>query len=231
MVKPGGSCAAPRSLCTSYTYDGLGRVATKTDGRGEVTTYTYDAADHTTQVLSHGAAACVAAQGTCVQYAYDTEGDLTRRIDASGTTSFTYDQLNQQRTQTTPDGAVVTSVYDGVANLTEYDQTVPTSTGTGSTTYSDTVGYTYNRANQPTRVAINAGTSGARVISLVPNQDGKVKEIDFPTATNSQVTYTYTKSGKAGTVRARSDAAQAALLPTPTTTPPAVGRNAPSCRR
>ena len=212
VVKPGGSCGAPRSLCTSYTYDGLGRVATMTDGRGEVTSYTYDTADHTTQVLSHGATQCVPAQGTCVQYTYDGEGNLTQ-LDAAGVTSFTYDLLNQQRTQTTPDGVVVTSVYDGVANLTEYDQSVPVAaTGTiPATTYTDTVGYTYNRANQPAKVTINAGTSGARVISLVPNQDGKVKEIDFPTSTKSQVSYGYKKSGKVDTVNIKPDATKTAL--------------------
>ena len=70
--KPGGDCATGtgRRLCTSYTYDGAGRVRTVTDGRGVVTRYEYDKNDRTTKVLFDGATSCAAGLNpykNCVQ--------------------------------------------------------------------------------------------------------------------------------------------------------------------
>ena len=63
----------------AYTWDGLGRLATATDGRGN-TTYTYDAADRITKVSYSDTAT------RAVTYAYDHLGRVTSRVDATGVT-------------------------------------------------------------------------------------------------------------------------------------------------
>jgi RHS repeat-associated protein len=186
--KPDGSCNSGRQLCTSYTYDGDGRIATKTDGRGNKTTYSYDGDDRTTQLLLDGATTCVLTSGDCIQYTYDGEGNLATRTDQHGTTTLTYDLLNQQRSQETPDITTITTVYDGEANLTSYEQSVQN----GSTTDDDTVNYTYNAADQVTKVADSTGD-----ITISPNKDGKPDVIHFPTTSHAlSVNYDYFNSGK-----------------------------------
>lgn len=188
--KPGGTCGTgyARDLCTSYTYDGDGRIATKTDGRGEKTTYSYDGDDRTTQLLLHGATTCVLTSADCIQYTYDGEGNLATRTDQHGTTTLSYDLLNQQHTQDTPDGTNVTTVYDGEANLTSYQQSVQN----GSTTDDDTVSYSYNAADQVTKVSDSTGD-----ITISPNKDGKPDVIHFPTTSHPlSVNYDYFHSGK-----------------------------------
>jgi len=186
--KPDGSCNSGRQFCTSYTYDGDGRIATKTDGRGKKTTYSYDGDDRTTQLLLDGATTCVLTSGDCIQYTYDGEGNLATRTDQHGTTTMTYDLLNQQRSQETPDITTITTVYDGEANLTSYEQSVQN----GSTTDDDTVSYTYNAADQVTKVADSTGD-----ITISPNKDGKPDVINFPTTSHPlSVNYDYFNSGK-----------------------------------
>ena len=195
IIKPGGSCSSPRYLCTSYTYDGLGRVLTKTDGRGKVTSYSYDKDDRVTQVLSDGATTCNPTAGTCITYTYDNEGNVTTRADASGTTAFTYDYLNQQHTQLTPDATTITTSYDGVGNLKEYDQSVTS----GVSTYNDTVTYSYNDANELVDVVDNTGTSYARDMQQTRHNNGKLDTITFPTSPQVTDAFTYKASGKADT--------------------------------
>jgi RHS repeat-associated protein len=203
IIKPGGFCSSPRSLCTSFTYDGLGRVLTKTDGRGKVTTYSYDKDDRVTQVLFDGATTCTTSAGTCIQYNYDSEGNLTSRADGQGTSSFTYDWLNQQRTQSTPDATVLTTTYDAVGNLMEYDQSVTS----GGTVYTDAVTYQYNRANQAIGVTDNAGTANEKKMTLTrDNNSGKVSAVDYPTSHNLHVSTGYKPSGKPSGVTASASA-------------------------
>jgi RHS repeat-associated protein len=97
--KPGGSCDAPRKLCTSYTYDLRGNITSITDGRGTKTTYVYDKMDRTIKTIYNGAADCNTGNTNCIRYTYDAEGNMTERLDARGTTRFTYDLLNRQSSQ------------------------------------------------------------------------------------------------------------------------------------
>ena len=72
----------------TYTLTDLGQVATRTDVRGVVTTYTYNLyGDLVSQTYSDGTPA--------VTYAYDSLGRQTQVTDAAGTTTFTYGQYGE----------------------------------------------------------------------------------------------------------------------------------------
>lgn len=72
----------------TYTLTDLGQVATRTDARGVVTTYTYNLyGDLVSQTYSDGTPA--------VTYAYDSLGRQTQVTDAAGTTTFTYGQYGE----------------------------------------------------------------------------------------------------------------------------------------
>src|SRR5690606_32425997 len=73
--KPGGDCsttvAAGRKLCTSYTYDGAGRVTSVTNGNAILTTYRYDKMDRVTGVFFDGSTSCAFDSSDCHSYLYD----------------------------------------------------------------------------------------------------------------------------------------------------------------
>ena len=186
VVRPGGSltCTTDRTGCTTYTYDGRSRVVTLTDGNGKTTTYSYDADDRTTQVLTNGATTCTPTAGTCVKYDWDGEGNLASRVDIQGTTNFTYDWLNHPATQTQPDGTIIATGYDGAGNLTQYKQTLIGQTA-------DTVNYTYDAANELTTLADATGS-----YTYTYDEDARPLTVRIPTASNATISYDYTHSGK-----------------------------------
>jgi len=191
--KPGGDCSseASRKLCTSYTYDGLARTKTMTDGRGKVTTYSYDRLDRTTQVLTDGATSCDHAAGTCVTYDYDPEGNLTQRVDALGTTTFDYDRLNRQTRQNTPDGVQVDYGYTRDGKVATLQQTLP-----GQST--DTTRYYYDAAAQLITVEDAAGQIG-----ITHDQANRLAVTTFPSSPAVQVDRAYTKAGRPDSIYVR----------------------------
>jgi RHS repeat-associated protein len=216
--KPGGSCDAPRKLCTSYTYDLRGNVASMTDGRGIKTSYVYDKMDRTVETLFDGATVCnPSTPGNCTRYTYDAKGNLTFREDKGGTTQFTYDGMNRLTRQSLfypgsdPDGLPDTQVemrYDGNGNLWRLtqrlvDRNVPVDNP--QTEYDesegqypwieDRVDYSYDSANRLTNVhSDNIGSGTAGDIGISPNADGRVQQIR--TASGLRMNYNYTKFGK-----------------------------------
>ena len=78
----------------TYTYIDDGRLATRTNARGIVTTYTYDAWG---QLLSVDYADTT----PDIAYTYDTMGHQTSASDAAGTTTFTYDAFGQLTSEQT----------------------------------------------------------------------------------------------------------------------------------
>jgi RHS repeat-associated protein len=77
---------------TDYTYDALGRLATVTDPKQQVTTYTYNL-DGSVASLAHTNAE-VSTPG--VTWTYDPAyARVTTMVDGTGTTSYTYHQVGQ----------------------------------------------------------------------------------------------------------------------------------------
>jgi RHS repeat-associated protein len=120
------SVSDPRSLATAYTVDGLGnrkatnspdagqgsatydvagRLATRTDARGKLTRFSYDAIDRLTRIDY--------ASGTPTVFEYDggttpqptSVGRLTKITDESGTTAYAYDGFGHVLTKTQVTGS------------------------------------------------------------------------------------------------------------------------------
>ena len=87
----------------SYSYFPSGKIATKTDKNGNVTSYAYDAHD---RVLS---TAC----GTLtVSFTYDNNGNVLTMTDSTGTTEKSYDEFNRLLTKNVPGIGTIEYVYD-----------------------------------------------------------------------------------------------------------------------
>ena len=90
-----------------YEYSADGKLTTKTDRNGNVTTYTYDI---------HGNLLIVSvANGESVQtisYTYDRNGNVLAMTDATGTTTRTYDAFNRTTSKTVPEMGTSTYAYD-----------------------------------------------------------------------------------------------------------------------
>ncbi len=99
---------------SSETFDGDGNVLTSTDANGNVTTNTYDAYDNL--ATQHTPA-------SMTTYSYDDNNNLTTMVTSVGgtpyTTTFAYNSLNQQISETDPRGIVSTSLQDPNGNVVE----------------------------------------------------------------------------------------------------------------
>jgi RHS repeat-associated protein len=123
----------------TLAYDGLSRLVTRTDGKGQRQVYAYDALDRITRVEFRKESGTVE---STVTYGYDGNGNRTTRTGATGTTTYTYDSLNRLTSELLPlpSGTSQTYAYDNVGNLVSY------SDGGG------TVGYGYDAVNNLTRL-------------------------------------------------------------------------------
>ncbi len=78
----------PEEHTTSKSYDSVGNVATKTDGRGIVTAYNYDQYNRLASVIN--------AKGEKTVYTYDLNGNMVTQKDAKGNiTKFDYNVANK----------------------------------------------------------------------------------------------------------------------------------------
>jgi RHS repeat-associated protein len=139
--------------------DALSRSQKVTDGKAQLTTYTFDSVDRITQVLYAGTTTCNTAS-TCLKYTYDADGNLTQRVDNTGTTNFYYDALNRLTTKTLPATGTacagssplgITFGYDGADNLISYCDS------------GGTITYSFDPANNLTGLAEPTGSCTAPV--------------------------------------------------------------------
>ena len=103
LTPPSGTSLGARA----YTYDGFGRLATATDGRGDTITYTYDNADRVKTIHNSNA------NTPDVSYTYNAQNEVKTRTDGNGTTTYTYDDLDHLLSTTnTVGGGSITYTYD-----------------------------------------------------------------------------------------------------------------------
>ncbi len=103
-------------VVTSYRYDNRDRLFTETQSDGTVLTYHYDMAGNRDQVkvartIDSGE------QTTITDYRYDDLNRLETVIDSSGTTTYTYDDVGNQKTVTYPNGLMTEYIYNDVNQL------------------------------------------------------------------------------------------------------------------
>ncbi|SFK68391.1 RHS repeat domain-containing protein, partial [Caulobacter sp. UNC279MFTsu5.1] len=140
------------------TYTGNGKEQTVADGKGNLTTYEYDAFDRLVKErFPDPASAGVSSTADYNQYGYDAAGNRTSwRQRDNATYSFTYDALNRvqnglrgeayaydnlgRRTSATYGGGATTATYDALGRMT------------GEDTYGHPLTYQYDLAGRRTRM-------------------------------------------------------------------------------
>lgn len=119
---------------TATAYDAFGRVISRTDGRGLVSTLSYDSKGR--RIVSRDPLN----QARIVDY--DAFGRVIQEIDGlNRLTSYAYDDNTRTLTVTTPDGVSISTVKD------RHGQTLSVTDGLGKTTR-----YIYDRDGRETRV-------------------------------------------------------------------------------
>ena len=180
---------------TTFTYDALGRVASKTDGKG-TTRYSYDGAGRITQVRLSGVTTCTPTDitaGNCLTYTYDRDGNTLTRTDSSGTSTYTYDQAGREKTRTLPGQAQQSLSYDAAGNLLTVVDAYGTST------------YGYDTANQLISLAEPGGTCGTapdRCTTFAYNGNGARTTTTYPTNPVTTMTSTPDDSGRVINIKA-----------------------------
>jgi RHS repeat-associated protein len=130
---------------TSYSYDNLDRLKTETQADGTVLGYEYDANGNRTQVkVTRGEAESQTV--TTTDYTYDALNRLATVIDSSGTTTYSYDDVGNQKTITYPNGLMTEYIYNDVNQL----KNLTTKNGSGEVVSS----YTYGLDNTGRRESI-----------------------------------------------------------------------------
>lgn len=170
-----------------FTYDGASRLTSATDGRGNTAYYSYDANDRLTQV-SYSATGCPAA--TCVAYSYDGVGNKLSRTGATGATGYTYDRLNRPTTKTFNGSTVSAVTWDGASNMLSF------------TDAAGTVTYRYDPANQLSFLAEPGGScstssyaspNSTKCTHFTYTDDNQGEWVYYP---NGQIHLQYTPAGQ-----------------------------------
>lgn len=140
----------PYDHMMTYSWDGAKRLSAFSNGRGQITTMTYNANDRKIgKTYSNGDAA--------VQFYYDAAGNLTSMSNGAGITSFTYDQAKRPVNLSYPDGRSISHTYDK-----GFVKTI---------TYPDGVAVNYSYNNRRRISSVTWSISGGPVHSLSFNYD------------------------------------------------------------
>jgi RHS repeat-associated protein len=189
---------------TRFTYDGVSRVQSVTDGAGHTATFTYDPLDRVTEI--------VYSDDGFVVYDHDLNGNLTsRRDDNSGTINFAYDALNRLTMETPPPPRGANKYeYDAAGNLTYISEQ-------GSNPHLITT-YTYDSVNMVTSVTDPNGAKtnfsyddprdtfrtktvypNGVTLSVTPDASTRIKEIKATNAAGQVLTkFTYSYNDGSG---------------------------------
>jgi RHS repeat-associated protein len=205
------STTDPRGLIRSYTYDAAGNMLTATLEDGRVVKYAYDANRNLTSVTPPG--------GTAHTYSYSPINLPTTytppSVTGSGPTTYTYNVDRNVTKVTRPDGAIITNKYDSAGRLASMVTPSATitygySATTGNLTKAavsggETIAYSYN-GSLPSRAAWTGTVSGT-VTRAYNNNFWKSSE---GVTGGSNISFFYDKDGlltKAGSLTLARNAA------------------------
>ncbi|HEX8095792.1 RHS repeat domain-containing protein [Jatrophihabitans sp.] len=214
ITAPTGTSLGQRT----YAWDGYGRLRTATDGRGNLSTYTYDDADLITRIHSSNA------NTADVTYGYDSENRLIERIDGNGTTTYSYDDLGKLlSTSNTAGGGTISYTYDLAGALaTETDAHGTTSYGYDAAHLLTSMTYPKGTGTAVTRFANDA--NGRRTDTWLASNTGHT--------TWAAHTHTdYDSSGRVQTVLGERGPATTPTTVVNQTACYAAGAVAPACNR
>jgi len=183
-------------IATRRTFDGAGRLLTRTDGLGNVTSYVYSPANRLLQVTD-------ALQGI-TSFTYDENGNLrTLKDPRDGVVSYTYDVMDRVETRTDALSQVERFIYNRLGRLRQsvdrrgfvttyhYDplnRVTQISYADGSTT-----AHTYDAGNRVRQ--INDSLAGITAIDY----DG-LDRITLETSPAGSVGYSYDLDGRQSTL-------------------------------
>jgi RHS repeat-associated protein len=158
---------------TKIVPDGLSRITKLTDGKNQLTKYSYDTLDRLSTVTFN--------DGTVIQYNY-TPDDLVQTVQVNNSTveSFTYNSLNQM-TSKTVGKTTVQYGFDGIGNLTSF------------TDDNGQVSYFYDPANNLTKLT---GPGGTPVINFAVSNDNLRTSATFPSSVGVTTAAAYDKANR-----------------------------------
>jgi len=161
---------------TTFTWDDLSRLHSKTDAMGNTATYEYDNLDRVTEVTYSREG-----EGDLVTtYTPDGNGNIVQRVDGQGTTDYTYSARNQLLNEALPGGTNHAYTYDDVGNLDSF-------TDAGAQ-----VNYTYNNVNLLSSVVEPTNSSepaSARTTTFTYNAHNSRVLTTFPNGVSQNVDY------------------------------------------
>jgi RHS repeat-associated protein len=177
----------PLSNTEIYYYDGNGNLTQFADRRGKVTQYAYDGLNRRT-LAKFGMTLGLTPYESSIAYNYDAGNRLTSAVDSiAGTITPTFDSLDRLTEEATPQGSI-SYAYDAASRRT-------TQTVAGQTE----VAYTYDNANRLTQI-----TQGTPTVSLAYDDANRRTSLTLPNGVvvsygydaGSQLTgLTYTNGG------------------------------------
>lgn len=175
-------------VATYESYDEVGNTASKTDGKGNVTTYQYNVGNKVSKKISSG--------DNEETYTYYGDGSLKTKIDRNGVVAeYIYDIFGRKIEEKVGD-FVVKYTYDNNNNIL----TITNSEGTTTRTYDE-----LNRTTAKTVPYIGKTTYAYDVIEGIENlQDGFYGEITIDPKGN-KVIKIYDKVGRLAEVRTGED--------------------------
>ncbi|MEQ1932417.1 MAG: RHS repeat-associated core domain-containing protein [Fimbriimonadaceae bacterium] len=161
-------------------YDAIGRVNTRTDGRGQVTNYQYQ-----DELVTPGTPTLglleqvnyVADSTQNITMSYDNIGQVLSTTDGTGVASATYDDLGGLKT--------ATRTYTGIAAKTATYTYYPDGSRSQMATVAGNWDYLYDIDGRPTSMTSPAGTS-----SIAFDNGGRIINRTLPNGTTTDYQYT-----------------------------------------
>lgn len=160
----------------TFTYDGNGNLASRTNFNGASTTYSYDALDQLSGISYPNASS--------VGFQYDNAGRMTQMTDATGISRYAYDSLGRLAAYTNGSAQTVNYNYDAAGNLV-------------SLTYpgDKTVSYSYDDRGRLVQVADWA----YRLTTYQYDDLGRLVLVTLPNGTKAE--YKYDNAGRVTELR------------------------------